>query len=1124
MTGYDPRGQANRALLVGVSEYDLTEPPYGVPGDLPAVRHNLTRLRDALRRGRVFREREITVCRSPDQVDFGRALRTAADEAEGVLLLYFAGHGAIPSAGDELFLQMRNASVVAGGHAVFPGAEMFSTVLTVLAASEARRIVVVLDCCFAGNAAWIWETFRDKRRVLLLMSVQANHRTDAGDPRTPTPFTDELVALLDDGDEEVWFRGLADAVRARMTGDGHRTVRGDPWEPQSRTEPEEDVLLAAGASGGGAHGRFPWHRGTAPGRTHPGKRDPEGTEVPPPSGQRDESGAGPGSGGGAEALPGGAGKRGAGAGWSGRGGRQEGEERLPRSDAGEERLPGQGGGPGGRPRSGSDAETGGGADGSRGAESGGDGEAGRGTESGGGPAAGRATESGRGPAAGRATESGGGTAAGRGAQSGGGTGANRGAEAGGGTGANRGAQSGGGRGANRGAECGGGEAGQGAEAGGGTGANRGAEAGGGTGAGCGAETGGRPEAGREGGNGSGRGHGPGRAYGRPGRRGSSAGGGGPGRAYGLPGRKDGTDGGSHTRGGVLRAARWPRWPGRVGSGVLLLTFLAVVGIGSYRLVATAGDPSASCATPLELRVLTDPDLESTVRAAADAYLTSEENTTGDGCRRSGITVYSAGAADTVTALRKRTGAWQEPRDDDTNPQRDVGPQPDVWIPGSRADVARVAEGQDTDAVAVLEADDEAFAYSPIVLAVPQDIAAESLDERSGPPLNRMIEDLLARRADAEVRRPDPEFTDTGLLATVGLHAGTGDPRRAESRVAQPGPPSPTAADLLCTLPDDDAVDDRAAALVPEFLMKSGVGCDSARRTPRMAQYPGDVPGLEPVFVRVRWQGADRDEAARDDAAGRFRAWLTGERGREAFARDGFRAATGSRALLDTTEDVDGVLRAPSPLTESAGRDAMEASLEGYRGAGGPGRVLFLLDSSGSMAGRWEGPSGGPGLLKQSLGGLGARDEYGVWAVYGEDGDPYDTLLSFGRHARKDAERTVDRLAEVRDAQADPYRALRAALDDMERRGADDERPGLIVYVTDDEDASRLTGERLDDVLALARAVRVPVAMVSLTGGGCDPGKPDARISEASGGRCLDADDDLGAALHDEVARTGTGED
>ncbi|MET8572232.1 substrate-binding domain-containing protein [Streptomyces sp. NPDC004783] len=570
--------------------------------------------------------------------------------------------------------------------------------------------------------------------------------------------------------------------------------------------------------------------------------------------------------------------------------------------------------------------------------------------------------------------------------------------------------------------------------------------------------------------------------------------------------------------------------------LLALLLLTAAGIGSYRLVAAPGGPSASCAPPLELRVLTDPDLEATVRAAADAFLTSDGNTVGDGCRRGGITVYSAGAADVVTALRKRSGAWQEPHDEDTNPQRDVGPQPDVWIPGSRADVARVAEGQDTDAVALLEADDEAFAYSPIVLAVPQNIAAEARDERSGPPLNRMIDDLLVRRPDAEVRRPDPEFTDTGMLATIALYGagGTGDDTgggpsaqdaaRAENRVAQPGPPSPTAAGLLCALPDDDAVDDRAAALVPEFLMKSGVGCDSARRTPRIAQYPGDVPGLEPVFVRVRWQGADRDESARDEAAGAFRTWLTGERGREVFARDGFRAASGSRALLDTEDVAGSVLRAPSPLTESAGRDAMEAALEGYRSAGGPGRVLFLLDSSGSMAGQWEGPSGGPGLLKQSLGGLGARDEYGVWAVYGTGGDPYDTLLPLGPHARRDAERTIDRAAGVRDAEADPYRALRAALDHMVRRGGVDERPGLVVYITDDEDASRLTGDALDDVLALARAARVPVAMVSLKGGGCDAGKPDARISEASGGRCLDADDDLGAALHDEVARTGTGED
>ncbi|WP_432101046.1 substrate-binding domain-containing protein [Streptomyces sp. WAC 04229] len=903
MTGYDPRGKANRALLVGVSEYDNTAPPDGVPGDLPAVKHNLNRLSEALRHGGVFDEREITVCRSPDQGTFDQELWKAANEADGVLLLYFAGHGAIPNAGDELFLQMRNARVVAGGHAVFPGAVLFSLAQAMLTASSARRIVVVLDCCFAGNAAWVRPETPDKRR-LLLMSVQPNHRIDAGDPDTPTPFTAELVKLLEAGGD-VSFRALVDDLRAQMSAAGHRTVRGDAWEPESRAEPGIDVLLAAGAGGPGSPPAPDPAQGTDPG---PGAPDP-----------------GPGL-----------------------------VRRVGAVLVG--RLGGMGAAWGALIR--------------------------------------RRRDSG-------ARESGGGD--------------------------------------------------------------------------------------------------------------------------GKPGVPTGDTGDENaTRRDRRRTRRL------VAGGVAMLVLVVTaIGIGTYRHLALTNGPS-SCAPPLELRVLTDPDLEPTVRAAADAYLTSEANTTGDDCRRSGITVYSAGAADAVTALRKQTGAWQEPREADTNPQRDVGPQPDVWIPASPADAARAVAGQDTDAVAELDADQEPFAYSPVVLAVPQGIAVDELDDRTGPPLTRMIDDLRARHADAAVRRPDPEFTDTGLLATIALYAtqgaaGAADPRRAEDRVAQSGPPAPTAAEMLCALPDDDAVDNRTAALVPEFLLKSGVGCDSARRAPRMAQYPGDVPGLEPVFVRVRWQGADRDQADRNREAEAFREWLTGEGGRVAFARDGFRAATGNRALLDSTEVAEGVLRAPSPLKESAGRDAMEASLEDYRGANGPGRVLFLLDSSGSMAGQWEGPSGGPGLLKQSLGGLGDRDEYAVWAVSDAGEDTYDTLLPFGPHSRKDAERAIDRGARVRDAEADPLGALRAALDAMEVRDADDERPGLIVFVTDDEDADRLAGDGFGSLLDIARARGLPVAMVSLKGGGCDAGKPDARISEAGGGRCLDADDDLGAALHDEVARTGTGE-
>ncbi|MEU9349966.1 caspase family protein [Streptomyces griseoloalbus] len=870
MVPLDPRGLVNRALLVGVSEYDLTEPPHGVPGDLPAVKHNLHRMREALAGGQVFGERDVKVLPSPSLADFGQALQRSAREAKGLLLVYFAGHGVIPSGGDELFLQMRDAKVIAGRHTVFHGAEKFGDLLaTMLATSPAQRIVVVLDCCFAGNAAPVWEHFDDKRRVLLLMSVQANHRIDAGDARTPTPFTAALSALLDE-DRDTTLSDLADRLRERMTALGLRTLRDDPWEPQLRTDLGVDVLLRSKAAkaGGG---------------------DPVPVPVPRPPGP----------------------------------------DPVPRSS---------------------------------------------------------------------------------------------------------------------------------------------------------------------------------RA---------------PLTALLAPLRGAGA-----TLMGRFRTIVVPRPPRRTVFRAVLPAVLAagLLGLGVYGLLRYVGGDAPACDPPLELRVLTDPDLEPTIRAAADAYVTSDGNTTGDGCRRTGVTVYSAGSSDVVGALRGQTGAWQEPPDEDVNPQRDIGPQPDVWIPASRADVDRVEDGQDTDAVAGLEADEEPLAYSPVVLAVPQNIASEALEDRTGLSLGEMIGDLTARDENAAVRRPDPEFTDVGLLATVGLYGEGGRAvARGERLVAQPGSPSPTAAELLCTLPDDDAVDDSTAALVPEFLLRSGVGCDLTTRSPRLAQYPDDVPGVEPAFVRVRWRGGDRDAPARDASAEGFRDWLTGERGGgQVFARYGFRSADDQR-LLDKEHVAEGVLREPTPLDESAGRDAMARTLRAYQDAGGPGRVLFLLDSSGSMTRLWEGPSGGPGLLRQSLGGLGGLDEYGVWAVAGTGGDPaYDTLLPLGPHTRADAERAVGTGARVRDAEADPHAALLAALGEMRDRG-DDRRPQLIVHITDGEDNDRLTGDRLDDVLTAARTSGVPVTVVSLQSGGCDRDRPDRRIADASDGRCLDADDDLGAALHDEVARTGTGE-
>ncbi|WP_338685742.1 substrate-binding domain-containing protein [Streptomyces acidiscabies] len=849
MSGFDPRGKVNRALLVGVSEYDHTQPdePGGVPGQLGAVLHNCKGLRDVLERGGVFGRREVVVQHSPYQDHFAETLHQVAQETEGLLLFYFAGHGIVNTKGDELYLQMRNARIVHGAERAFSGAVHFGLVLAELAASRAERVVVILDCCYSGNAAHMPSSSlgddRRRRQILLLMSAQPNQLTDPGDHRRATPFTRELVQVLG-GQGELWLSTVYEGLKERMRAAGVRTVHHDEVQmPQGVWEPGEDVLLA-GAEGPSAPALAP------------------ASATPP-----------------ASVLF------------------------LPPTTTSE--LP--------RPR----------------------------------------------------------------------------------------------------------------------------------------------------------------------------------------------------RANPLRTLF------HHGSRFVLtlaLTALATVG-GVAGIVALVGDEDTGCAPPLQLRVLTDPDLEPVLTAAANTYTESPENTR-DGCRRSGIGVYSARVTDAVAGLRERTNYWWRPsgREGDPQPQRDIGPQPDVWIPATRADLERAAQDPYDQNSAELHAEDGPFAYSPVVLAA----AGTVPGQRTGRSLAAMAVDLETGGSD--VRRPDPESTDAALFATMGLYGEPPDARAGEHRVAYAGPPARSAADLLCAASPDR----QSALLVPEFTLRNEADCPWGGLQPRTALYPADVPGLTPTFVRVTWTPAHRDTEARDEAVRRFRDWLTGDKGKAELGRHGLRSADPGHALLGTaprgsqTDLVD---------QKSAEATAMNATLERYRNAGGSGQVLFLLDSSGSMANLWQGLSSGPGLIQQSLGGLGAKDQYGVWAVAGRTGRTHTDLLRFGSHARAAAVHALEaaREAGARGDQADPYRALRDALEFMKRQGVDSERPRQIVYVTDDEDNDRLTGQNLEDLRELARTAGTPVTMVSLATGGCEEGRADAVVAAASEGRCLDPGDDPAASLRDEVARTGTGE-
>ncbi|MHC5903163.1 caspase family protein [Streptomyces sp. S6] len=841
MNRFDPRGKVNRALVVGVSRYDHTDVEKGgVSGQLKAVEHNRSELCDVLRRSGMFgSDDDVLVCDSPFLDGFDVALHKVAQEAEGLLLLYFAGHGIVRVGGNDLHLQMRNARIVYSGKGSFPGSASFESVLAELDQSRAERVVVILDCCYSGNARHTLDGLRDDHKVMLLMSAQAHRLITPGDHSEATPFTRELIEVLGERDE-LSLSQVYERLRARMRAAAVPTHyrEGETQEPQAQWDPGVDVLLRG-------HGRAADEPDASAGTSNP-VSSPEPEELPPH--------------------------------W------------------------------------------------------------------------------------------------------------------------------------------------------------------------------------------------------------------------------------------LKRLAPLLH---RAGGLVLTLALTAVATVaGGFGIGVLAGDGNGVCAPPLHLRVLTDADLEPVIAAAANAYTESPENLR-DGCRRSGIGVYSAGATDVVTGLREQAGKWRRPtgRDGEPQPQRDIGPQPDVWIPGSRADLDRARPDPiGDDPVVQLHADSGPFAYSPVVLAASYDAPWQ----RTGRSLVRMATDLAS--GGLTVRRPDPEYTDSALFATMGLYGETDDTRGGERRVAHQGPPARDAAELLCAASGGPP----SAVLVPEFALTGNTDCPWGGWESRTALYPDDVPGLTPTFVRVRWLAAVRDAPARQTEIERFRDWLTGDEGRKILGGEGLRSAdAGHRFLGVTPHGAEAGLADSGRYTEAT---AMNATLGRYRNALGPGQVLFLLDSSGSMDRLWRGPSSGPGLIQQSLGGLGGKDRYGVWAVAGRTGPTHTDLLPFGPHARADAVRALEaaRKAGARGAEADPYQALRDALEFMKRQGVDTQQPQMVVYLTDDEDNDRLTGQNLADLKALARDSGVPVTMVSLATGGCEPDRADRVISGASQGRCLDPGHDLAADLRDEVARTGTG--
>lgn len=133
-----------RAVLLGVSRYADPEFP-----DIPAARNNVEDLARALTApGSAFAEEHCTVITDPDQsTQFGKAVATAARDADDVLLVYYAGHGVVDQRG-RLYLALPGSD---RNHPEWSSVP-FPTLRDELLRSRARARILILDCCFSGRA------------------------------------------------------------------------------------------------------------------------------------------------------------------------------------------------------------------------------------------------------------------------------------------------------------------------------------------------------------------------------------------------------------------------------------------------------------------------------------------------------------------------------------------------------------------------------------------------------------------------------------------------------------------------------------------------------------------------------------------------------------------------------------------------------------------------------------------------------------------------------------------------------------------------------------------------------------------------------------------------------------
>lgn len=518
--------------------------------------------------------------------------------------------------------------------------------------------------------------------------------------------------------------------------------------------------------------------------------------------------------------------------------------------------------------------------------------------------------------------------------------------------------------------------------------------------------------------------------------------------------------------------------------------LAIVVVLAVAVLVAAIGPSPGegiCGQATELRVLTSADKEDAIREAANDYMSEHED---DGCREVNVHVTSTATSGPVIAALDSD--WRH------SALREIGPQPDVWLPESSIDVRQVTPS----ALAIRSLG--SIGSARVVLATTGPAAAGSVQFRDVGRLDRL-----------KPVRTNPASSTAGLLVTHRLYEGRGGhERRAVERAILTSGDDPRS--LLCQLRQTPGRSEQQSTFfVPENVLsdfrndRALGGCPARQQHAARVRTVNLTPAtvLDHPCLRLVTGGLGGDEKSprrprgddvkRRQAATGFCRFLKGGEGRGTLSAHGL--------LAPRRGDVPDV-KANELLAQ-------------WESARLPARVLLALDVSGSMNEPLL-PSGTKRPEKRiEAAGKAARaaltlvdrpdDAVGLWTFATPPGSPRSIHIA--------------QLAELAEARRPHLEQVRRALSTQPRpaggtplygaidRGASRLRRGwrrdainALVVLSDGEDRnSELNREELIRHLDAGDQSGEPVRVfiIASLGGRCDKLYP---ITPAVRGGCLEA--------------------